>query len=727
MSNLLEGLNPVQQQAVQTTEGPVLILAGAGSGKTRVLTNRTAYLIMEKKVPGNSILMVTFTNKAAGEMKKRVEELLAAHQTEGSKYNTLPFMGTFHSFCSRLLRIEGKHIGLSPNYLIYDADDQKTLIRNILKEQGADIKKINPSAIHAIISQSKNENISSLEYAQIAKGPYQQVVSQVYTEYQKRLNETSALDFDDLLTKSIQLFQSVPEVLDKYQNIFKYLMIDEYQDTNHIQYTLTRLLAHKYNNICVVGDMSQSIYKFRGADIRNIIAFEKDYPKTQVFALEENYRSTQYILDTATALISKNTGHKVLKLFTKNPQGLPIVLYEAQNEVDEAYYILRQILNNDYLYKDVAILYRTNAQSRVLEESFIKSGIPYKLIGGLRFYDRKEIRDLLAYLRVFINAKDQVSLERITKIGKTKLKKFLDFQYQYNQSLEEIKEIEEKNNKDSKSTSKKKSVETKSKNLEFDFFGEIVNPQDIITNTQTLTTTNDSSAQLEDLIAPSVEEGIVLENILKNDPLSPSPATLHSTVDILNKIIDLTDYIEYIDDGTEQGASRIENIKELKTVATQYPDLTQFLEVVSLLEGPETVSGRHKAESEYNAVTLMTMHAAKGLEFKHVFIVGWEEGLFPHSRALLDNSELEEERRLAYVGITRAMQDLYLTYTLSRNIYGTSQSSIISRFISDIPEHLMKFENAYSSQAIGGKNASYRSKVTRYADELEKFNDDVSW
>lgn len=699
MSTILDELNPMQQQAVQQTDGPVLILAGAGSGKTRVLTYRTVYLMTENHVPGNNILMVTFTNKAAGEMKKRVQELLLARKEQENINIPMPFMGTFHSFCSRLLRIEGKYIGLSPNYLIYDADDQKSLIRNILKEMEIDVKKVNPSAIHSVISQSKNENIGYSEYAQIAKGPYQQVIAQVYSEYEKRLKEMSALDFDDLLTQSIRLFQSTPEVLDKYQNIFKYLMIDEYQDTNHVQYTITKLLSQKFNNICVVGDMSQSIYKFRGADIRNIIAFEKDYPKAKVFALEENYRSTQYILDTATSVISKNTGHKVLKLFTKNPQGLPIILYEAQNEIEEAYYIIRQIVNNEYLYKDVSVLYRTNAQSRVLEEAFIKSGIPYKLIGGLRFYDRKEIRDLLAYLRVFINPSDQISLERITKIGKTKLKKFLDFQEKYQQTISDSEKVTAK---EAKIVNKQSAIP----NLEFNFSVDNI-PQAI---------------QIVNQIENSMQDPFLI-------PTTPYSldTTTSSTVEILNKIIDLTEYLEYIDDGTEQSASRIENIKELKTVAAQYPDISQFLEVVSLLEGPETISGRHKAETEYNAVTLMTLHAAKGLEFKHVFIVGWEEGLFPHSRALLDNSELEEERRLAYVGITRAMQDLYLTYTLHRNIYGTSQSSVISRFISDIPENLLKFENAYSSQVIGGKNASYRSKVNFYSDELEKFNDDVSW
>jgi DNA helicase-2/ATP-dependent DNA helicase PcrA len=696
-NQILSDLNPVQQQAVRQTDGPVLILAGAGSGKTRVLSYRTVYLMTQKKVPGNNILMVTFTNKAAGEMKERVKKLLTSlhnEESEASKY-TLPFMGTFHSFCSRLLRIEGRHIGLSPNYLIYDSDDQKTLIRNILKDMDIDVKKVNPSAIHGIISQSKNENISAREYSQVAKGPYQQVVAQVFETYEKRLKEIDALDFDDLLTKSIELFRGVPQVLDKYQELFKYIMVDEYQDTNHVQYTITRLLARKYNNICVVGDMSQSIYKFRGADIRNILAFEKDYPSAKVFALEENYRSTQYILDTATAVISKNTGHKVLKLFTKNPSGLPITIYEAQNEIDEAYYVIKQVVNNEFLYKDVAVLYRTNAQSRSLEEAFIKNSIPYKLIGGLRFYDRKEIRDLLAYLRYLRNPKDNVSLERITKIGKTKLKKFQEFQKQYQETVFALDEIEKKH-------PKAQTKQTEPQTMEFSFF--------------------DDQPVLE--VSPN-------EPIAESSSFSlPTEELTHTTFQLLEKIIDITDYIEYIDDGTDMGTQRVENIKELKTVAAQYPHIDQFLENVSLLEGPETVSGRHRAESEYNAVTLMTLHAAKGLEFKHVFIVGWEEGLFPHSRALLDNNELEEERRLAYVGITRAMQDLYLTYTINRTIYGSHQASVVSRFIADIPESLIKFENAYSqtgrrSGAIGGGN--YKNKIQYYSDQLDNMQDDISW
>lgn len=690
----LSNLNPTQQQAVQQTEGPVLILAGAGSGKTRVLSYRTVYLMIEKKIPGNNILMVTFTNKAAGEMKERVKKLLAETEQTNSSH-TLPFMGTFHSFCSRLLRIEGKHIGLSPNYLIYDSDDQKTLIRNILKDMDLDLKKVNPSAIHSIISQSKNENISYKEYAQVAKGPYQQVVAQVFETYEKRLREIDGLDFDDLLIKSIELFRETPEILDKYQNLFKYIMIDEYQDTNHVQYTITKLLAKKYQNICVVGDMSQSIYKFRGADIRNILAFEKDYPLTKVFALEENYRSTQYILDTATAVISKNTGHKVLKLFTNNPSGLPITVYEAQNEIDEAYYVIKQIINNDFLYKDVAVLYRTNAQSRSLEEAFIKNSIPYKLIGGLRFYDRKEIKDLLAYLRYLRNPKDSVSLERITKVGKTKLKKFQLFQQQYQETIQNKPQVTPSIN-NIVSSSKKNKPQT----MEFAFFED--QPVIEINPNQT----------------PQEDNFFIF-----------SSEHAHTTAELLDKIIDITDYIDYIDDGTEMGIQRVENIKELKTVATQHPNIDQFLENVSLLEGPETISGKHKAESEYNAVTLMTLHAAKGLEFKHVFIVGWEEGMFPHSRALLDNSELEEERRLAYVGITRAMQDLFLTYTLNRTIYGSQQTSIISRFIADIPEQLIKFENAYNQARRSNLTGigNYKNKVQYYSDQLDNMQDDISW
>lgn len=644
--DLLNQLNPIQQQAVTQTEGPVLILAGAGSGKTRVLTFRTVYMMLEQQVPGNNILMVTFTNKAAGEMKSRVKTIL--HETQPYQNYTLPFMGTFHSLCVRLLRIDGHNIGLSPNFTIYDTDDQRGLVTKILKSMDINTKKVSPSAIHGIISQCKNEMVSPDDYARTARGPYQETVARVYVEYETQLKSNEAIDFDDLLLDTVELFRSNNQVLEKYQRTFKYIMVDEYQDTNRVQYTLTNLLAKSHRNLCVVGDMSQSIYKFRGADIRNIIAFEKDNPDARVFHLEENYRSTQTILDAANYIIKRNKGHKVLNLYTNKYGGNKITLYEAQSEVDESHFIARTILENDYLYKDVAILYRTNAQSRALEETFIRQGIPYKLIGGIRFYERKEIKDLLAYLRVLANPSDTASLERIEKIGKTKLKAFSNWAQTLRQRIKDQ---------------------------------QLAAQQLVQSSPPTLFDKIESD--------PPEDTSEVI------DILPYADTSLPTTLELLESIIEVVDYIDYIDDGTEQGMARIENIKELKTVAGQYTNLNEFLEQITLVEDPETAKAlKYDKTSDYNAVTLMTLHAAKGLEFKHVFIIGWEEGLFPHSRAMLNPDELEEERRLAYVGITRAMENLFLTYAASRTIYGQRNTTVTSRFLSEIPENLFQFQRS---------------------------------
>ncbi|GIW59782.1 MAG: DNA helicase [Patescibacteria group bacterium] len=639
MRSFLDDLNPIQREAVTTITGPVLILAGAGSGKTRALTYRTVYMITEVQIPPQRILMVTFTNKAAGEMKHRVQELLTNTHNQPP---TLPFMGTFHSLCVRILRIDGKHLGINPNFTIYDSDDQKGIVAKILKSMDINTKKVSPSAIHAIISQCKNELISPEMYAKSAKGPYQEVVAKVFFEYENHLHASESLDFDDLLNKTVDLFQTHTDTLTKYQNIFQYLMVDEYQDTNRVQYTLTNLLAKAHRNLCVVGDMSQSIYKFRGADIRNIISFERDYPESKIFKLEENYRSTQMILNAANHIIRKNTGHQVLNLYTNKLGGNKIVLYEAQSEVDESHYIAQKILSENYLYKDVAILYRTNAQSRALEECFIHQSIPYKLIGGIRFYERKEIKDLIAYLRVIANPNDTASHERLEKMGKTRYRKFLNW------------------------------------------------AQDL---------TPMISPQPEDLFTTTTDEAT------KSSPNN------YTTLELLEKTLEITSYLEYIDDGTEVAAGRIENIKELKTVATQYSNLRDFLEQISLVEGPNSTL---QANGTENAVTMMTLHAAKGLEFKHVFIIGWEEGLFPHARSVLQKEEIEEERRLAYVGITRAMEDLFLCYAVSRMIYGSRNNTVVSRFIADIPEELLQFEKSYEH---------IRPTYSR----RENWNDDIYW
>lgn len=585
---LLNTLNQQQKQAVVATDGPMIILAGAGSGKTRVLTFKVVYLIDEKKVDPTNILMVTFTNKAANEMKDRMEKLLTNQEK--------PLVTTFHALCARILRREGHFMGLSPSFAIYDTVDQLDLLKEGMKELGLDPKEYKPAAVHAMISQAKNDLITPGKYSELARGHFQEVVALAYRVYDKFLKANNAVDFDDLLVKTVQLFEENPTVLKKYQEKFHYILIDEYQDTNKSQYRLTRLLAEKWQNVCVVGDFSQSIYSWRGADFRNLSRFSTDFPAAKTFELSQNYRSTQKILDAASAVIAHNTTHPVLKLWTENPDGDDVSLYEAKNEQDEAEFILRSI--GDYSYSDLAVLYRTNAQSRALEEIFLHYGIPYTLVGGTRFYERKEVKDVLAYLRLLSNPKDMVSYRRIEKLGKGRLAKFIELQG-------ELGDITEKN----------------------------------------------------------------------------------TTIDLMDMVFQKTGYLEQYDEKDEEDRERLENIKELRSVALAFPNLTQFLENVSLVE-QEQLPDKPLAERK-NAITLMTLHAAKGLEFPVVFMIGMEEGLFPHSRALMDKTELEEERRLAYVGMTRARQRLYLTYARKRLFFGQRTSNTVSRFITELPEKLL--------------------------------------
>ncbi|MBM3283644.1 ATP-dependent DNA helicase PcrA [Candidatus Gottesmanbacteria bacterium] len=614
--NLLKHLNSQQQEAVVTTDGPILILAGAGSGKTRVLTYKAAYLLREKNIAADNMLMVTFTNKAAGEMRERIQKLLSNQAIQRlSNVNsiatsldssvTLPFTGTFHSFCAKILRREGRKIGILPSFVIYDEQDQKEAIKHALDNLNLDKKRFNPASIAAIISQAKNELISALEYPQYAHGFFQQEVARVYLEYHKILKENSALDFDDLLFDAVTLFIKDKDTASYYQNKFQYILVDEYQDTNHAQYELTKLLAKKWRNICVVGDASQSIYSFRGADFRNILNFKKDFPDVKIFNLEQNYRSTQTILDAAYTIISKNRSHPILKLWTDNQELIPVTIYQAQSEHDEANHIVGQISNFRFSlalpFSDIAVLYRTNAQSRVIEEIFLHNSIPYILVGGVRFYERKEIKDVLSYLRLLVNPKDSVSYKRMEKAGKKRLEKFLAYAEKFNQA------------------GKKKSL---------------------------------------------------------------------STLEILDQVLAVTSYLDLYDANISEDFSRLENIKELKSVAAQFPDLVQFLENVALVEQEYLPDHPVLNGEKKDAVTLMTMHAAKGLEFRVVFMVGMEEGLFPHARSLLDSFELEEERRLCYVGMTRAKERLFLSFAIKRLYFGKQNSNQVSRFVVEIPEHL---------------------------------------
>lgn len=611
---LLKDLNPQQQVAVLYTQGPMIILAGAGSGKTRVLTTKVIYLMSEKSIQPEHILMVTFTNKAATEMKERIARFLP---------NTpKPLVATFHSLCAKFLRIEGKHIGLSQQFIIYDSQDQLDAIKEAMKHANISIKDFKPGSILGTISQAKNELLTPDEYSALARGRFQEAAATVYRIYQKILRENDALDFDDLILTTVLLFQKNPEILQKYQDLFQYILIDEYQDTNKAQYVLTKLLGYKWKNICVVGDFSQSIYSWRGADFRNLSKFKIDFPDTKTFELSQNYRSSQKILDAASSVIKRNTTHPVLSLWTQNPDGEDISIYEARNEQDEAKFIIDFIRGYDpQRLHDIAILYRTNAQSRVIEEVLLHYSISYNLVGGTRFYERKEIKDVLSYLRVITNPKDSISLKRIEKIGKTRMAKFFAY-------LDSISPM--------------------------------------------LTQEHTQSSQ------PSLTES-------PSANVEPNELT---TITLLDNTLQKTGYLDLYDENDQEDRERLENIKELRSVALAFPDITQFLENVALVE-QESLPSR-SSEERKNSVTLMTLHAAKGLEFPVVFIIGMEEGLFPHSRALMNKNELEEERRLAYVGITRAKNKLFLVYAKRRLFFGQRSTNIISRFILELPEKVLE-------------------------------------
>ncbi len=591
-SDILSHLNPSQQEAVVFDKGPLLVLAGPGSGKTRVLTYKTAWLIGKGIAPEN-ILLLTFTNKAAEEMKKRIKKLTGE----------IPSMsGTFHSFCAKVLRIEGKVLGISPNFVIYDEADQLETVRAAMKEIDISTDKFKPVSILNLISQAKNELISALEYPQYAFGPLQTTAVRIYLTYQRLLKKYQALDFDDLLLEAVRLFQKEKKILEKYQQQFDYILIDEYQDTNQAQYVLTRLLAKKKRKLCVVGDASQAIYGFRGANFRNLLNLKKDFPEIKIINLEQNYRSTQIILDAAWEVIKRNTTHPVLKMEAEKKKGKPVFLYCAKDQKEEAFFVLETIRNSGYQYSDFAILYRTNAQSRTLEEVFLHAGIPYVLIGGVRFYERKEIKDCLAYLRLLFDPNDNISLKRVKKLGEERFKKFAKFR----------KKIKNKN---------------------------------------------------------------------------------FSTLELLDEVLKKVGYLEMFNPKNEEDLSRLENIKELRSVASEFPYLGAFLENVSLLTAEYLPANSGRPDGEFEAVTLMTIHAAKGTEFPVVFMVGMEEGLLPHIKSMGSKEELEEERRLCYVGMTRAKEELYLSFARRRLYFGQYFHNPVSRFVNDLPTDLIKFVN----------------------------------
>jgi len=605
MSDILEGLNPQQRQAVTHTGSPLLLLAGAGSGKTRVLTHRAAYFIEQKIATPDQILLLTFTNKAADEMKNRLQKLIPTIYDLKSKNF---FAGTFHAFCCKVLRADGHHLGIDPKFVIYDSNDQEDLIKMSLIDLNLNPKEFKPASIMYFIEAAKNSYQTPKDMIAQSHGFWQEYAAKVYQVYQKKLSEYQALDFNDLLFKVVQLFIDHPKVLEKYQDIYRYILVDEYQDTNQIQYLLTKLLAQKYRQITAVGDASQAIYGWRGADFKNLMNLVADFKDTKIINLEQNYRSTQIILDAANSVISKNTSHPVLKLFTNKQSEDKIKLFEADSEISEAEFIAQKIKfiqdNQKIPLRNIAVLYRMNAQSRVLEEGFLKYSIPYVLIGGIRFYERAEVKDILAMMRYADNPHDKVSSDRLGKVfGKRRLATFMD--------------------------------------------------------------------HLQSLNISSMTSLEILESLVTN-----------------------SGYLDRYDPKDEDDQKKIENIKELKSVASTFLKLDDFLENITLVQQEYSLQEKNKKKENRDGVRLMTLHGAKGLEFEVVFLVGFEEGILPHSRCLVDETEVEEERRLCYVGITRAKDYLYITYAAQRLYFGKSSLNEPSRFLADIPTNLVELEES---------------------------------
>lgn len=646
--DLMQGLNEPQQRAVACLQGPLLIVAGAGSGKTRVLTFRIANLL-EHGVPPYRILAITFTNKAAREMRERVDALIGDAAQD-------VWLSTFHSFCARFLRMELEHYGrYAKNFVIYDAADSKGLIRECLKELNIDEKQTAPGAVQAHISDAKNRLLDVAAFTAQATDFFAEQVAKIYALYQSKLQENNALDFDDLLMLTVELLTKNEELRTKYQKKFQYILVDEYQDTNGAQYAITKLLAAEHRNICVVGDADQSIYGWRGADMRNIMNFEKDYPEATVILLEQNYRSTKNILAAANAVIENNLTRKKKELWTDNPTGDRITIYEGATEKNEASYIVREVERLHTMfhvkYGDIAVLYRTNAQSRNIEEAFYATGVPYAMVGSVRFYDRREIKDIIAYLRVIYNPRDTLSLLRIINVprrglGPTSIARMMETAEEYRISLFEV-----------------------------------------ITDAQLLSMIPKLSAKVKLALEEFAAMVFTFMGQLGTRPIH----------EIVEDVIETSGYAAALEEEKkEDNRDRLENLREFISVAKNFDDgaaegengLADFLAQIAL------ISDVDQTEQSDGTVTLMTFHAAKGLEFPAVFMAGMEEGLFPHSRTLLDDTEIEEERRTCYVGITRAERRLYLTYARQRTIYGRTEMSRPSRFLAEIPEELVEHKEA---------------------------------
>lgn len=670
-NHLLDALNPAQREAVQCTSGPVLILAGAGSGKTRVLTHRVAYLIQEIGVKPWEILTVTFTNKAALEMKDRIVKLLKGMGNEA-------WTGTFHSICARILRIEGHHLGYERNFLIFDRDDQLRFIKNVMTELNISHKHYNPDTIQARINGAKNLFIGPDEFNATAKEPIEETSALVYFHYQNLMKKNNAMDFDDLLVNPIYLFEQFPDVLEKYQEKFKYLLVDEYQDTNRTQYLLLKMLAAKHKNLCVVGDDDQSIYSWRGADIQNILSVEKDYANCSVFHLEQNYRSTQYILDVANCVVEKNSSRREKKLWTDKGAGEKVAVLDIDDDISESVTIVKlikeELQQNARNFCDFSILYRTNSQSRVLEDALRTSGIPYVIVGGVKFYARKEIKDVLAYLRLICNSRDSISFKRVVNfplrgIGESSIGKLEQFARDADISMLEA-------------SGKVEQLETISQRIRNNIaeFHALINKY----------------ASLKDELSP----GEIATSIVDE-------------IGILKSFKEI---------GTEEATIRSENVRELLSAIANFQKLHNNATLDDFLQEVSLVTDIDTWDNKSNAVTLMTLHSAKGLEFPVVFIAGLEEGLFPLSRSFESTDDLEEERRLFYVGATRAMEKLYLTWSAQRMRFGETSRNMPSRFINEIDPEFTDRKDLRKYYDFK-RRPSYREGHTPKADTMPAYED----
>jgi DNA helicase-2/ATP-dependent DNA helicase PcrA len=659
--DVLEGLNPPQQEAVQTTEGPLLILAGPGSGKTRVIAHRIAYLVAERGVDPYRIIAVTFTNKAAREMRDRVYGII------GERTRALT-LGTFHAVCARILRVDGEKTGVARGFVIYDDADQMTVMRRVLSDMGIDPKRYQPRGVLSAISKAKSELTTPDNYAKMVASYFEEIVSRAYERYEAALQANSALDFDDLLLKTALLFRQEEDVLRKYQERYLHVLIDEFQDTNVAQYVLARQLAGLHRNICVVGDPDQSIYSWRSADLRNILNFERDYPNARVVYLEQNYRSTQNILDSAHSVISINQQRKEKKLWTEKGPGLPIVAYEAYDEEDEAEFVSSEAQSlarsGDYHYGDVAVMYRTNAQSRPLEEVFVRENLRYRLVGGTRFYERREVKDIIAYLRIIHNPFDSLSLLRVINVPARGIGQ---------RTLEELQR----------------------------WANEIGVP--VYSALQLVAeqeTTGAGAGQRHHPFASRTVRALLAFLDLLNDLVAE--VTSLGVSELLTRLLESIDYRQYLLDEFEDGEDRWDNIQELRNVAAEYDELAPDASLPTFLEEAALMTDTDEYDEKVDAVTLITLHAAKGLEFPVVFIVGLEEGLLPHIRSFDEPSQMEEERRLAYVGITRAKERLYLVRAFRRHHMGMATHNPSSRFLKDIPQELLTLpETPGRPQEIG--------------------------